>query len=123
MYSDHLSGGGQASCGGASYSSSASQGTTAVAKAVNDYAARCPNTQIVLVGYSQGAQITDNAFCGGGDSGQGIVSTAANTINSAAAAQVKAVIEMGNPRYIYGLAYEVGTCRAQGVSRDRVHEP
>jgi acetylxylan esterase len=45
--------GGQASCGGASYDSSASQGTAAVVKAVTDYNKKCPSTQIVLIGYSQ----------------------------------------------------------------------
>lgn len=45
--------GGQASCGGASYDSSAQQGTTAVVSAVNSLNSRCPSTQIVLIGYSQ----------------------------------------------------------------------
>lgn len=45
--------GGQSSCGGASYESSASQGTAAVVKAVTAYNTKCPSTQIVLIGYSQ----------------------------------------------------------------------
>jgi acetylxylan esterase len=45
--------GGQSSCGGVAYGDSARQGTAAVASAVNSFAARCPSTQIVLVGYSQ----------------------------------------------------------------------
>lgn len=45
--------GGQSSCGGASYESSASQGTAAVVKAVTAYNQKCPSTQIVLIGYSQ----------------------------------------------------------------------
>jgi acetylxylan esterase len=45
--------GGQASCGGASYDSSAQQGTTAVVNAVTSLNSRCPDTQIVLIGYSQ----------------------------------------------------------------------
>lgn len=45
--------GGQASCGGASYGDSALAGTAAVAKAVNAFHSRCPDTQLVLVGYSQ----------------------------------------------------------------------
>ena len=45
--------GGQSSCGGASYDSSASQGTAAVVKAVTAYNTKCPSTQIVLIGYSQ----------------------------------------------------------------------
>nr|GFD57082.1 hypothetical protein [Tanacetum cinerariifolium] len=45
--------GGQAACGGISYDNSASQGTAAVVKAVTAYNQKCPNTQIVLIGYSQ----------------------------------------------------------------------
>ena len=45
--------GGQASCGGQSYAQSAVAGTAAVASQVNAFNARCPNTKLVLVGYSQ----------------------------------------------------------------------
>lgn len=45
--------GGQASCGSVSYSNSESQGAAAVVKAVTEYNAKCPTTQIILVGYSQ----------------------------------------------------------------------
>ncbi|KAK4149097.1 carbohydrate esterase [Chaetomidium leptoderma] len=107
--------GGQSSCGGAQYGDSARQGTNAVASAVNSFNQRCPNTQIVLVGYSQGGQIMDNAVCGGPDSGSGITSTTP-PISAAALNQVKAVIEMGSPRFVAGLSYNVGTCSAQGFA-------
>lgn len=45
--------GGQSQCGGVSYDNSATQGTAAVVKAVTAYNQKCPDTQIVLVGYSQ----------------------------------------------------------------------
>jgi acetylxylan esterase len=45
--------GGQSSCGGVQYGDSARQGTNAVASAVNSFNQRCPNTKIVLIGYSQ----------------------------------------------------------------------
>lgn len=45
--------GGQASCGGIAYGTSANQGTAAVASAVNSFHSRCPDTKMVLVGYSQ----------------------------------------------------------------------
>ncbi|KAK4032709.1 carbohydrate esterase [Parachaetomium inaequale] len=107
--------GGQASCGGVQYGDSARQGTNAVASAVNSFNQRCPNAQMVLVGYSQGGQIMDNAVCGGPDTGAGITSTA-SPISAAALGQIKAVIEMGSPRYVAGLSYNVGTCTAQGFA-------
>lgn len=45
--------GGQAECGGIDYDSSATQGTAAVVTAVTDLNSRCPDTKIVLIGYSQ----------------------------------------------------------------------
>lgn len=58
----------------------------------------------------------DNAVCGGGDTNVGLTDKAV-PINASAIAQIKAVILMGNPRYIPNLPYNVGTCRASGVSR------
>lgn len=107
--------GGQSSCGGATYDASMRAGIAAMASAVNGFNSRCPNTQLVIVGYSQGGQVADNAFCGGPDANQGY-STTTPAFSAAAMNQIKAVIEMGNPRYRSGVAYQVGTCRAQGFS-------
>ncbi|KAF8180231.1 cutinase-domain-containing protein [Mycena galopus ATCC 62051] len=78
--------GGQASCGSVSYASSAVQGVAAVASQVNSFNSQCPNTVLVLVGYSQGGQIMDDAYCGGGDTNEGLTNTA---IPISAAAQKK----------------------------------
>lgn len=105
--------GGQSSCGGASYSSSVAQGIAAVASAVNTFHSNCPNTQLVLVGYSQGGEIMDVALCGGGDPNQGYTNTAVQ-ISSSAVSMIKAAIFMGDPMFRAGLSYEVGTCAAGG---------
>jgi acetylxylan esterase len=57
----------------------------------------------------------DDSLCGGGDISEGVTSTAI-TLSAAAITMVKAAIFMGDPRYISGLSYEVGTCTAHGVS-------
>ncbi|KAK3306286.1 cutinase [Chaetomium strumarium] len=98
--------GGQAQCGGVSYDQSAQRGTQAVVQAVTSLNQRCPNTKIVLIGYSQGGQIMDNALCGG----------AGATLAGAALSAVKAAIFMGDPHNVAGLPYNVGTCRAQGFA-------
>lgn len=51
----------------------------------------------------------------GGDTAEGITSTAV-PLSSAAVSQIKAAIFMGDPRFVSGLSYEVGTCKAGGVS-------
>lgn len=57
----------------------------------------------------------DNALCGGGDSGAGITDTTV-PISASAVKMIKAAILMGDPRYVSGLAYGVGTCTSGGVS-------
>ena len=54
---------------------------------------------------SKGGQIMDNALCGG----------AGQTLSGAALNAVRAAIFMGDPRYVAGLPYNVGSCQAQGV--------
>jgi acetylxylan esterase len=98
--------GGQSQCGGVSYDQSASQGTAAVVSAVTSFNQRCPDTKIVLIGYSQGGQIMDNALCGG----------AGATLSGNALNAVKAAIFMGDPHNVVGLPYNVGTCQAQGFA-------
>jgi hypothetical protein len=55
----------------------------------------------------------DNAVCGG----------AGATLTGNALAAVKAAIFMGDPHNRSGLPYNVGTCRAQGVSLPFFHVP
>ena len=57
----------------------------------------------------------DDAYCGGGDTNEGLTSTAI-PISSAAQKMIAAAIFMGDPRHIPGLSYDVGTCQADGVS-------
>ncbi|KAH7050065.1 acetylxylan esterase precursor [Macrophomina phaseolina] len=99
--------------GGNSYGTSVQAGTKAVAQQVEAYVKACPNSKIVMVGYSQGSQIMTNAFCNGGDPNQGISSTTA-PISSSVGSHVKAMIWMGNPRHKPGASYNVGTSNAAG---------
>lgn len=85
------------------YSESVATGVSAICSQVSSFASQCPDTQLVVVGYSQGGEIFDNALCGGG-------SCSISDYN------VKAAIFMGAPTYVSGLTYNVGTCAAGGVS-------
>ncbi|KAF2170595.1 carbohydrate esterase family 5 protein [Zasmidium cellare ATCC 36951] len=100
--------------GGDSYASSVQQGTQNIANQINAFNKQCPSAKLVVVGYSQGAQIGDNALCGGGDPNQGVTYTN-SLISSSAASAIKAVIWAGNPRNSPAeSSFHVGTCTAGG---------
>lgn len=46
------------------YQSSEALGVVAMTKLLTDYAARCPSSKIVMMGYSQGAQVAADVLCG-----------------------------------------------------------
>ncbi|KAG5961484.1 hypothetical protein E4U58_004251 [Claviceps cyperi] len=112
-YLDYPACGGAAACGGLSYGDSARAGTKAIAQAVSSFNSKCPNTKFVLMGYSQGGHVIDNALCGGEDPNARITDTTA-PIPSNVAEKIVAATFMGNPRYQVGLPYDVGTCKASG---------
>ena len=62
----------------------------------------------------QGGEIMDAALCGGGVPNQGYTNTAVQ-LSTSAVGMVKAAIFMGDPLYVAGLSYDVGTCAAGGV--------
>ncbi|KAK4202736.1 family 5 putative carbohydrate esterase [Triangularia verruculosa] len=48
----------------AEYAASVTTGTAAVVKQLSTFNAQCPETVVILHGYSQGGQIIDDALCG-----------------------------------------------------------
>lgn len=99
----------------AAYAASVQAGVQAVVGQVDGFVAACPATQVVLVGYSQGGQIMDDAVCGGGDPNFGVVDVGV-PLSAASVAAIKAVVLMGDPRHTPGLPFNVGTSTAPGVS-------
>ncbi len=62
----------------------------------------------------QGAQIIDDAFCGGPDLPQ--LNSSVPLISKTTANNTAAIILMGNPRHVNGLPFNVGNATAGGVS-------
>jgi len=144
--------------GGDSYGASVAGGIEAVVRQTETFVARCPESVLVLHGYSQGAQIMDDALCGlGGDvpagdflhelnestvvvslpgagrfskgDGEGeegqqqqqeeeedVVVVLPRLVSDKVAANIAAVIFMGNPRHVDGLPFNVGNATVGGVS-------
>lgn len=48
------------------YDSSSQEGTEALTKQLTEYANDCPDSKVVLLGYSQGAHVIGDVLCGGG---------------------------------------------------------
>ncbi|KAI4864760.1 carbohydrate esterase family 5 protein [Hypoxylon rubiginosum] len=100
--------------GGNVYAASVTAGVAAVANQTKTFNQMCPESKIVMVGYSQGAQIVDDAFCGGPD-GTSLNTTAAS-ISLGVGKMVAAIILMGNPRHVNGLPFNVGNATAGGFA-------
>lgn len=47
------------------YAKSEANGTSAIADEITAYTKKCPGVKIALMGYSQGAQVVQDALCGG----------------------------------------------------------
>ena len=99
--------------GGQNYSWSVAEGIKAIVSQTTSFNAKCPDTKLVLVGYSQGAQIMDDAFCGGPD-GQSLMN-ATVPIAPALGSAVSSLIWMGDPRHVDGLPYNFGNATLGGV--------
>ncbi|KAI1766361.1 carbohydrate esterase family 5 protein [Hypoxylon sp. FL1150] len=100
---------------GDDYPSSVTAGIQAVVDQVSAYAKACPDTAIVMVGYSEGSQIIDDAFCGGPD-GNSMAETTA-LIPAEIGEHVKALIFMGDPRNIPGAPYNIGSSTGGGFAQ------
>jgi acetylxylan esterase len=96
------------------YASSVAQGDSAMAKDIENAVSACPNEKIVLLGYSQGAQVVGDVLAGGGGGSLGAQSA---PIPAADAAKVIAAIQFGDPRHQPNLSpIDLGTDPgAQGI--------
>ncbi|KAI1130278.1 carbohydrate esterase family 5 protein [Nemania abortiva] len=100
--------------GGNLYGASVAAGIRAVSAQTNTYFQSCPNSVMVVVGYSQGAQIVDDAFCGGPDGFS--LNTTRESISAGVSRKVAAIIMMGNPRNIPGRVGNIGNATVGGFA-------
>ncbi|KAJ3578133.1 hypothetical protein NPX13_g2439 [Xylaria arbuscula] len=102
------------SAGGSMYSASVAAGIRAVAAQANSYSQQCPNTTLVVVGYSQGAQIIDDAFCGGPDGFS--LNTTRESVSVGVSRMTAAIVLMGSPRNVPGRLGNFGNATAGGFA-------
>jgi len=94
------------------YASSVGQGDSALKTQLTNQASACPSQKIVLVGYSQGAQVVGDVIGGGGGGSLGAETA---PVSSTVANRVNAVIQMGDPRHVVGKSFDVGTSTQNGL--------
>ncbi|KAF4343234.1 acetylxylan esterase 2 [Fusarium beomiforme] len=73
------------------YVESQTQGVRTMTSVINNYAKNCPDTDLILMGYSQGAHVTMDTMC------------------------VAAIIAMGDPSLTEGQPFHVGTSEGSGI--------
>ena len=93
------------------YSSSVARGVAALTEQVTTQAADCPESKIVLLGYSQGAHVIGDVLAGSGRAGPGRQTA---PLDDGAAERVAAVVLMGDPRFVPNKPFNAGTSTRAG---------
>ncbi|GJD03152.1 cutinase [Colletotrichum higginsianum] len=93
------------------YPPSQQAGVTAMTKLVQNYAAACPQTKMVLLGYSQGAHVTADVLCGASEDGF----TTTQPQGADVTDKIAAVVLMGDPSHVNGQPFNQGTSQKDGM--------
>ncbi|KAJ5103025.1 cutinase [Penicillium argentinense] len=95
------------------YITDVSIGIKAVTNQFMHYTSLCPNSTLVFIGYSQGAQIMLDALCGSGGPLKG--GTGSPTITKSQGKNIAAVVGYGDPGHVAGESWDQGTAKADGI--------
>ncbi|KAG6024404.1 hypothetical protein E4U19_003824 [Claviceps sp. Clav32 group G5] len=94
------------------YDVSVTAGTQAVKKQITSYVERCPNSQVVVLGFSQGAHITGDALCGGVALDTGVFTP---PLSHDIGSHISAIVWYGDPRYVPGKPFNKGNATTEGM--------
>src|SRR3984957_6847584 len=92
------------------YTSSESQGVTNAEQELTTAVGNCPNQKEVLLGYSQGAEVSMDVIAGNSETG-GTVAPVSTAISS----HVVAVANFGDPGHVVGQSWDLGTATRAGL--------
>ncbi|KAM5430221.1 hypothetical protein McanMca71_007298 [Microsporum canis] len=92
------------------YAKSVATGVTNMKKMITEYATRCPQSKLVLMGFSQGAQVIGDTLCGTDEAFFPSTEPIAPTLGK----KVVAAVLMGDPTHVVGAPYNVGTSDHNG---------
>jgi len=92
------------------YTSSESQGVTNAEQELTTAVKNCPSQKEVLLGYSQGAEVSMDVVAGNSEVG-GTVAAVATSISS----HVVAIANFGDPGHVVGQPWDLGTATRAGL--------
>ncbi|WYZ40826.1 hypothetical protein EsH8_IV_001167 [Colletotrichum jinshuiense] len=94
------------------YPPSVAAGVTNMTMLLNQQAQQCPGTKIVLMGYSQGAQVSLDTLCGTSD-GPNFNATVAQA--GAVGSKIAAVVLFGDPTFVATQPFVRGSSKKNGI--------
>ncbi|KAL2752870.1 carbohydrate esterase family 5 protein [Sodiomyces alcalophilus JCM 7366] len=100
--------------GGEDYDRGVTAGIRAFVNYTEEIHERCPDSKLIFTGYSTGAQVIDDVVCGGPDPPSLVTDIV--VLDPEIGKKVAAIIWMGNPRFIGGLPYNVGSAELGGFA-------
>ena len=92
------------------YTSSESQGVTNAEQELTTAVQNCPNQKEVLLGYSQGAEVSMDVIAGNSEV-HGTVAPVSTSISS----HVAAIANFGDPGHVVGQPWDLGTATQNGL--------
>ena len=92
------------------YASSESKGVTNAEQELTTAVGNCPNQKEVLLGYSQGAEVSMDVIAGNSEAG-GTVTPVSTAISS----HVAAIANFGDPGHVVGQSWDLGTATRAGL--------
>lgn len=94
------------------YANSAADGVSNATSELEQEVSSCPNAKVVLLGYSQGAEVVTDVLGGGGG---GTLGATTAPVASNVASHVVAVVTFGDPRHVTGQPFNLGTSTTNGL--------
>ncbi|KAJ4271308.1 hypothetical protein NW762_000010 [Fusarium torreyae] len=93
------------------YIESQTEGVRAMTALVNNYAKSCPKTDLIIMGFSQGAHVTMDVMCGASSDGFPATLPQPSYITD----KVASIILMGDPSLTEGQSFHVGSSHGSGI--------
>ncbi|KAK7191662.1 hypothetical protein DPSP01_008111 [Paraphaeosphaeria sporulosa] len=90
------------------YESSENTGVVNLKQAITSYTTSCPNSKIVLLGYSQGGQVVGDALGGASFSSEA-------PLASTYTKNIVAAVSFASPAHVAGKSYNAGTSKGSGI--------